>query len=149
MTATLKPSEENVVLDKFGMKSRPHVIIKSTPIVTSSFYQLILRPSNQTDYYADKGLRSILYDLFLRQYVSDPLESKVAIFLFRQEDCLSDVYLDLENELGERFPVNSKRPFVMYHGASGAKTIQNVHDRIKSEDNKITLYLATEKLLQG
>ena len=112
MTATLRQNEIKVLLNKFCMDKRNHVIIQSSPILSGSFFGVILRPSNRTDFYDDNGLKSQLDNLYLKQYIDNPLESKVAIMFFRSEDKLTEVYLYLENKLSKQFPVNSRRPFV-------------------------------------
>ena len=68
----------------------------------------------------------------------------------RKTKLLSDSYCFLEDELEERFPSPSTRPWVQYHGVTDEITLTSIHHRIKEPGNHpIKLFLATDKLLMG
>ena len=128
MTATLRnPSEIIEVKNLFGMADKICDVIDINPVKQNAFYSKIVRPSNKSSFYSEKGLISVLRTLYLDKFIEDPFSVPTCIMFGRQEDVLGEIYSDIENEIGDDFPNRRRRPWVQYHGATDEQTLKNIH----------------------
>ena len=151
MSATVGKSEQQKVLEDSGMKIRNFEIIEQNPVMPHVFVSKVRRPSNQKGFLEPGGLKDILWDLFLKEFISDARNSRRAIIFCYNEEDLINVYECIENMAGDKFENMKTRPWVQYHGSTGEKTINWIHHRIKcgEGDLEIKLFICTYKLVMG
>ena len=152
MSATIGKAEQCKILEELGMKHRKFEIIENNPIMPNLFLSKLTRPSNQKGFYEPAGgLKDILCDLYLKEFISDPLNSRKAIIFCKNESDLINVYEYLDLKLGKQFTNMKTRPWVQYHGSTGEKTLQWIHHRLKSSDKEleVKLVVATYKIVMG
>ena len=151
MSATVGKSEQQKVLEDTGMKIRNFEIIEQNPVMPHVFVSKVRRPSNQKGFLEPGGLKDILWDLFLKEFISDARNSRRAIIFCYNEEDLINVYECIENMAGGMFENMKTRPWVQYHGSTGEKTIKWIHHRIKNGegDLEIKLFICTYKLIMG
>ena len=152
MSATIGKAEQGKILEELGMKHRKFEIIENNPIMPNLFLSKLTRPSNQKGFYEPAGgLKDILCDLYLKEFISDPLNSRKAIIFCKNESDLINVYEYLDLKLGKQFTNMKTRPWVQYHGSTGEKTLQWIHHRLKSSDKEleVKLVVATYKIVMG
>ena len=96
-------------------------------------------------------MKDILCDLYLNEFLADPLKSRKAIIFCHNEKDLVNVYEMIEQTIGDRFKNLKTRPWVQYHGSTGEKTLKWIHHRMKSDkpDLEIKLFVCTYKLVMG
>ena len=151
VSATVGKTEQQKVLEDMGMNNRKFTILDTNPVLPNIFIFKLLRPSNQKTFTETGGLKDILHDLYLKEFISDPDKSRKAIIFCKSEEDLIKVYEHLEQEVGEKYDDLKTRPWIQYHGSCGENTLRWIHHRIKSseEDLEIKLYISTYKLVMG
>ena len=147
MSATVGKAEQAKVLEDMGMKNRPVKIIDNNPVMPHVFVSKLKRPSNQTGFFESGGLKDLLLDLFLDEFILDPIKSRKAIIFCKNEEDLINVYECIEEEVGKKFENLKTRPWVQYHGSTGEKTLKWIHQRINSPeaDLEVKLFISTYK----
>ena len=132
------------------MKNRNCEIIDFNPVMPHVFVSKLKRPSNQKGFYEAGGLKEILCDLFLNEFLSDPLNFRKFIVFCRNEEDLIQLYECVELILGARFTNMKTRPWVQYHGSLGEKTLKWIHKSISSNGElEVKLLISTYKLVMG
>ena len=147
MSATVGKAEQAKVLEDMGMKNRTVKIIDNNPVMPHVFVSKLKRPSNQTGFFESGGLKDLLLDLYLGEFIFDPIKSRKAIIFCKNEEDLINVYEFIEQEVGKKFENLKTRPWVQYHGSTGEKTLKWIHQRINSPeaDLEVKLFISTYK----
>ena len=79
MSATVGKSEQIKIMNDLGMTNREVLIIEQNPVMNNLFLAKVKRPSNQKGFYESGGLKDILSDLYLNEFILDPEKSRKAI----------------------------------------------------------------------
>ena len=151
LSATVGKNDQQKVMDDMGMNNRIVEIIEQNPVMPHLFVAKLRRPSNQKGFSEEGGLKDILLNLFLNEFLSDPANSRKAVIFCASEEDLINVYEFIEQKVGDRFKNMKTRPWVQYHGSAGEKTLKWIHHRMKcgDEDLEIKLFVSTYKLVMG
>ena len=150
MSATVGKQDQKKILEDLGMLNRSFVVIESNPVMDHVFVSKLKRPSNQKSFYENGGLKDILSNIYLDEFLNDPLNCRNAIVFCKSEDDLVTIYDYIEQKIGSDFPNMKKRPWVQYHSSTGEKTMKWVHHRMKSSGKEVVkLYISTYKLVMG
>ena len=149
MSATVGKSEQIKIMNDLGMTNREVLIIEQNPVMNNLFLAKVKRPSNQKGFYESGGLKDILSDLYLNEFILDPEKSRKAIIFCKNEEDLIKVYEYLELEIGNQHLNMKNRPWVQYHASTGEKTLTWIHKRLKGTGSEVKLLISTYKLIMG
>ena len=153
MSATSTKSEIDELRINLGFREANTVVLKASPIQSHFNYVKLRRPANIYGSYGleenDKpGLIQLLDRIYLDEYVEsikNGKKLKKAIFFFRREDDIPDVY----DYICERLPAQAANPdtipWVQNHSGIGPVTAESIRQRRDS----ISLYLSTSVMLLG
>ena len=150
MSATVGKQEQVKILDDLGMLKREHQVIEFNPIKDYFLVAKLKRPSNQTGFDDDGGLREVLESLYLREFISDPVNCRKAVIFCKNEEDLVQIYEFIEGKIGSQYQNMKERPWIQYHSSLGERTLKWIHKRMQLSGRKeIKLYLSTYKLVMG
>ena len=150
MSATIGKSDQQKILMDLGMMNRSVEIIEQNPVMPSLFLSKLRRPSNQKGFYEAEGLKDILSEIFLDEFIANPENSRKAIIFCKNEEDLIKVYEYLDLEIGNHYLNMKSRPWVQYHASTGEKTLKWIHQRLKgTAGSEIKLLISTYKLVMG
>ena len=87
----------------------------------------------------------MLVDLYLREFINDPLNCRKAVLFCKNEEDLVNIYEFIEEQIGDHFTDMRRRPWVQYHSSVGINTMKWIHRRM----GEVKLFIATYKLIMG
>ena len=145
LSATVGKIEQKKIIEDLGMNNRPLKIIDYNPVPDHIVVTKLKRPSNQKPFNDEGGLKDVLVDLYLREFISDPLNCRKAVIFCKNEEDLVNVYEFIEEQIGDNFTDMRRRPWVQYHSSVGINTMKWIHRRM----GEVKLFIATYKLIMG
>lgn len=150
MSATIGKIEQKKIMEDLGMTNRLLKIIDYNPVPNHILISKLKRPSNQKPFYDEGGLKDVLCDLYLSEFISDPENSRKAVIFCKSEEDLVSVYEFIEERIGDKFKNMKTRSWVQYHSSLGNNTLKWIHQRMEAADGKeVRLFIATYKLVMG
>ena len=150
MSATIGKIEQKKIMEDLGMTNRLLKIIDYNPVPNHILISKLKRPSNQKPFYDEGGLKDVLCDLYLSEFISDPENSRKAVIFCKSEEDLVSVYEFIEERIGDKFKNMKTRSWVQYHSSLGNNTLKWIHQRMEAADGKeVRLCIATYKLVMG